>query len=137
MKPHLMIIDDAPDQIELMRTVFHMVDPTLKITSANDGDEALHLLRTDPDTRPRVILLDLRMPKMSGHEVLMAIKADPELKSIPVCTFSSSDDPKDIGDAYANGTSFYFRKPSGLENIVKFAEHFKALWFDFASPYGG
>ena len=131
MKPHLMIIDDAPDQIELMKTVFNMVDSSLQITSVNDGDEALRLLRTNK--RPRVILLDLRMPKMSGQEVLEKIKADPALRTIPVCTFSSSDDPKDIRDSYTNGASFYFRKPSGIDDIVKFAEHFRALWFDFAS----
>ena len=131
MKPHLRIIDDAPDQIELMKTVFNMVDSSLQITSVNDGDEALRLLRTNK--RPRVILLDLRMPKMSGQEVLEKIKADPALRTIPVCTFSSSDDPKDIRDSYTNGASFYFRKPSGIDDIVKFAEHFRALWFDFAS----
>jgi two-component system response regulator len=126
-----MIVDDAPDQVELMKTVFNMVDPSLQITAVNDGDAALNLLRTSK--RPRVVLLDLRMPKMSGLEVLQHIKSDPNLKTIPVCAFSSSDDPKDVRDAYTHGASFYFRKPSGIDQIVKFAEHFRSLWFDFAS----
>jgi len=133
MKPHLMIIDDAPDQIELMCTVFNMIDQRLEIVTATDGEEALQILRSDRRSLPRVILLDLRMPRMNGQELLAEIKSDPLLKHIPICAFSSSDDPKDIRQAYANGASFYFRKPSGLDQIVKFAEHFKSLWFDFAS----
>ena len=133
MQPHIMIIDDAPDQIELMQTVFYMIDSTLRIATVNDGADALEHLRASPQNRPKVILLDLKMPRMSGQEVLENIKADPTLKTIPVCAFSSSDNPKDILGAYERGASFYFRKPSGIDQIVKFAEHFKAIWFDFAA----
>lgn len=130
---HLMIVDDAPDQLELMKTVFHMVDPNLKVITAHDGDEALAILRQQGQTHPNVILLDLMMPKKTGHEILHEIKQDPKLRSIPVCTFSSSDNPRDIQIAYEEGSSFYFKKPSGIDQIFKFAQHFKALWFDFAS----
>lgn len=133
MRPHLMIVDDAVDQVELMRSVFLMVEPTMEIVSANDGDEAMDLLRADPRRLPKVILLDLRMPRKTGHEVLTEIKSDPSLKRIPVCTFSSSDNAEDIRESYERGASFYFKKPTGLEELTKFAEHFKGLWFDFAS----
>ncbi len=131
-----MIVDDAVDQVELMRTVFKMVDPSLEIISASDGDEAMNLLRSDPKRLPKVILLDLRMPKKTGHEILTEIKSDPALRRIPVCTFSSSDRPGDIRESYERGASFYFRKPTGLEELTKFAEHFKGLWYDFASHNG-
>jgi|GEM_PF-3779246 len=73
------------------------------------------------------------MPKTTGHEVLASLKADSLLKRIPVCAFSSSDSPKDIFEAYDKGASFYFKKPTGIDQLFKFSEHFRALWFDFVA----
>lgn len=136
MRPHLMIIDDTVDQVRLMRMIFGMVDPSIEIVTAQDGDEALQLLRRDPKRLPKVILLDLKMPKKSGHEVLSEIKSDPLLKRIPVCTFSVGDSPGDVRESYERGASFYFKKPSGLDELKRFVEHFKGLWYEFASHNG-
>ncbi len=133
MRSHIMIIDDAIDQLQLMRVVFKMVDPGLEVVIASSGDEALKSLRSDPDLRPKVILLDLRMPGKDGKAVLAELKADPDLKRIPVCAFSNGDIEKDVCDCYEHGASFYFKKPTGLEPLKEFAAHFKSLWFEFAS----
>jgi two-component system, chemotaxis family, response regulator Rcp1 len=133
MRPDLLIVDDAKDQIELMRAVFNMVDPSLNIISALDGDAAIRLLRSRPEALPTVILLDLKMPRKSGHEILSELKVDPALRQIPVCTFSSSDFSEDVRESYLRGASFYFKKPAGIEQLMKFAHHFKGLWFDFAA----
>lgn len=133
MRPHLMIVDDAVDQLQLMRTVFKMVDPSIQIITAKDGEEALRLLNADLKHLPKVILLDLKMPKKDGHAVLAELKSNPSLKRIPVCTFSTADCEQDVRESYEHGASFYFKKPTGLENLRKFAEQFKGIWFDFAS----
>lgn len=128
-----MIIDDSTDQLRLMRTVYRMVDPSIQIVTSDDGTEALKLLRTNPGSLPRVMMLDLRMPRKSGYEVLKELKADPVLRLIPVCTFSNSELEEDIRNSYESGASFYFRKPEGLEELKSFIGHFNAMWFEFAS----
>ncbi len=133
MRPHVMIVDDALDQLQLMKSVIKMVDSGLRVTTAKSGDEALKLLRSSPEAKPQVILLDVRMPGKSGQEVLRELKADPAFKRIPVCAFSSGELEKDVCEFYANGASFYFKKPDGIDNLKKFIEQFKGLWFDFAS----
>jgi CheY-like chemotaxis protein len=133
MKTQLLIIDDAIDQIELVQAVFQMVDPNLRMAYYLDGAEALAQLRNYPELRPQIILLDLRMPRKTGHEILEELKNDPNLRQIPVCAFSSSDSQKDIEAAYALGANFYFQKPNGIEKLIAFAQAFKTLWFDCAS----
>lgn len=131
-----MIVDDATDQLELMRTVFRMVDPSLRVSTVQSGDEALRCLRRDLDARPQVVLLDLRMAGKPGLDVLKEMKADSGLKRIPVCVFSNGDVQKDVCDCYEHGASFYFKKPIGLEALKKFIEQFRDVWFKLASHCG-
>lgn len=128
-----MIIDDADDQLQLMRSVCGMIDPMLEIVTADSGDAALKRLRTPTNKLPKVILLDLRMPGKSGQEVLSELKADPLLKRIPVCIYSNADLESEVCDCYERGASFYFKKPSGLDSLKKFMDHFRGVWFTFAS----
>src|SRR5258706_1879013 len=114
MRPHLMIIDDSPDQLSLMLTALRMVNPELKVITANNGEEALQLLRANRDQSPKVILLDLRMPGKNGQEVLEELKADNRFRRIPVCMFSNGDLEKDVCRSYELGASFYFKKPATL-----------------------
>ncbi len=133
MRPDLMIVDDADDQLQLMKSVWRMIDPTLQIITADSGDAALRTLRVPSSRSPKVILLDLRMPGKSGQEVLSELKADPLLRRIPVCIFSNADLESEICDCYERGASFYFRKPSGMAGLKQFLEHFRGIWFTFAS----
>ncbi|MGE4209657.1 MAG: response regulator [Oligoflexales bacterium] len=133
MRPHILIVDDAEDQLQLMRLVFRMVDPSLHIVTAGSGDEALNVLHSTQTSLPKVILLDLRMPGKDGQEVLAEIKSSDHLRGIPVCVFSNGDIHKDICECYEKGASFYFKKPSGLQNMREFAKIFNVLWFKLAS----
>lgn len=133
MKSHVLIVDDASDQLQLMQHIFKMTDPSLQIRTASSGDEALKLLREEGTDLPKVILLDLKMPGKTGQEVLGEIKADPNLRNIPVCTFSNGDVQSDICECYQLGASIYFRKPFGLQELKSFANHFRSLWFKYAS----
>ncbi len=132
MRPDILIVDDSLDQLQFIERLFRMVDPSLKVITATDGDKALSLLRSTPE-RPKVILLDLRMPGKSGQEVLSEIKSDQYLQTIPVCAFSNGDVQNDICECYRLGASFYFQKPAGLDESKKFADSFRAIWFGFAS----
>ena len=131
MKRELMIVDDAEDEVVLLEDVFQDIDPTIQIRKASSGKDALVHLRSS-NIVPPVMLLDLRMPGMSGIEVLRELKADPRLKRICVCAFSNGDLQRDICECYDVGASFYFKKPTGLPELERFAEHFIGLWFRYA-----
>jgi len=133
-QPDLMIIDDSEDQQQLMQNVCKMIEPNLQIITAECGAVALKYLRAQGQGQlPKVILLDLRMPGMSGQEVLSELKSDLHLKRIPVCIFSNADLETEICDCYERGANFYFKKPTGLVQLKKFLEHFSGIWFKFAS----
>jgi CheY-like chemotaxis protein len=128
-----MIVDDAKDQVYLMKMLISMIDPKIEVVSASHGDQALEMLRKDPKVTPKVIILDLKMAGKTGLEVLKELKSDPILKRIPVCIFSNGEFESDICDAYDLGASFYFKKPVGLVELKKFVEYFLGIWFHFAS----
>jgi two-component system response regulator len=89
-----------------------------EIVVARDGEEALMLLLGDPDTGrkpgmtlPGLVLLDLKLPKIDGIEVLRAIRANPRTKTLPVVIVTSSDEDRDLANGYGLGANSYVRKP--------------------------
>ena len=132
MNSDVLIVDDAEGHLEFMKIVFDMVDPNLKIDISDSGEEALSKIR-NISKRPRVVLLDLKMPGKGGLETLQEIKTCPELKKIPVCMFSNGDVLSDVEQCYENGANFYFKKPYGLDACTEFVEVFTKLWFEFAA----
>jgi CheY-like chemotaxis protein len=133
MSPQLMIVDDATDQVYLMKMLISLVEPKIQVVSAANGDQALKILRTNLGELPQLIILDLKMAGKTGLEILKELKADSNLRRIPVCIFSNGEFEADICDAYELGASFYFKKPVGLVELKKFIEHFLGLWFNYAS----
>jgi CheY-like chemotaxis protein len=79
--------------------------------------------------RPDLVLLDLNLPKKSGHEVLAEIKTDPNLKSIPVVILTSSDDEKDILKTYDHYANCYITKPVELEGFMEIVKCIEDFWF--------
>ncbi len=133
MKPHLMLVDDATDQVYLMQMLLKTIDPEIRTVSASTGDEALKILQDETKILPRVVLLDLKLAGKTGLEVLKELKKDPRLKRVPVCIFSNADLEADICEAYDLGANFYFKKPIGLIELKKFIEYFVGIWFRYAS----
>jgi CheY-like chemotaxis protein len=95
-----------------------------KLHHVKDGAEALDYVycrgdysKRNTDEPPKIIMLDLKMPKLSGVEVLSTLKADPNLKSIPVVVLTSSSEDPDIEAAYALGAEIYIVKPVNSENF--------------------
>jgi len=129
IKTILMVEDDHRDA-ELVMAAFD--DHYLKneVMIVRDGEEALDYLfcRKDYRERPRVnpdmVLLDLKMPKVDGHEVLRQIRSDQELKLVPVIIFTSSNQESDVLKSYQLGTNAYVVKPM---NFYQFSEVLKTL----------
>lgn len=131
----VMLIEDNIDHAELViRTMENNHVPT-QIKHITDGESALdYLLRrnmySDPNSspRPQIILLDLRLPRVDGLEVLRVIKEEPELRSIPVVVLTTSEAEKDVTHAYENYVNSYLVKPVGFEDFSNLMKDLGIYW---------
>jgi two-component system response regulator len=123
----ILVVDDSPADALLFKG-FLSDRYAVRVTLAQDGEEALGLLMR-PGYKPGLIVLDLKMPKMDGHEVLKRIRRKIAPK-IPVIVMSGSRDLDDIGHAYANGANVYVDKPSELNALRKVIESMARLWVE-------
>jgi len=109
----------------------------LNVELAADGQEALDILfRNGPFAdapRPRLILLDLNLPRKDGRDVLQAIKADDDLRLIPVVVLTTSDSPADLADAYALDANCYVTKPDDLDLFFEAIKDLQHFWFDIVT----
>ena len=126
----ILIVDDSPKDVELTIEALGEKNLANGIDVAEDGVEALDYLykrgkfEGHESGNPAVILLDIKMPRMNGIEVLKHIRAEPKFKFIPVITFTSSREEKDLVESYRLGVNSYVVKPV---DIVQFIEAIKAL----------
>jgi len=129
----ILLVEDSPDDAVL--TIDALRDGRVRnhITHLEDGVEAMSFLRREGPhgdaPRPDLILLDLNLPRMSGREVLAEIKADPELRRIPVVIMTSSDDEKDILAAYNLYVNCYVTKPVDLDQFIGVVKSIEQFWF--------
>lgn len=126
----VLIVEDNPGDVELAKEALRETSLTLDLHVAEDGEEALDFLRQEPPDAPRtdLVLLDLNMPKVSGHEVLEEMKNDPELRLIPVVVFTSSAAREDIEAAYDRYANCYITKPGDLDDLVDVVRSIEAFW---------
>ena len=134
----VLLVDDNPDDVALMQRVFSRagVLATDEVVVARDGVQALDFLFAtgehagrDVRTLPRVVFLDLKMPRIDGLEVLRRIRADARTSLVPVVILTSSDEERDVQQSYQLGANSYIRKP---EDSAQFSEAMGALgryWF--------
>jgi CheY-like chemotaxis protein len=126
----VLIVEDNPGDVELAKEALRETSLTLDLHVAEDGAEALDFLRQESGDTPRtdLVLLDLNMPKVSGHEVLEEMKKDPELRLIPVVVFTSSSSREDIEAAYDRYANCYITKPGDLDDLVDVVRAIEAFW---------
>jgi CheY-like chemotaxis protein len=136
---HILIVEDNPGDVRLMREALRDMDPPVTIHVAGDGDQALQFLRKqapqDAPT-PGLIFLDYNLPKANSRELLREIKEDPNLRLIPIAVLTTSDADKDIRDAYELYANCYLRKPVDLDGFfhtIRSAAHF---WLELAYKPG-
>jgi len=132
----ILIVDDNPVDVRLTIEALKQKNNHNEIIVLSDGEEALNFLNKKGQYKnapvPDVILLDLKMPKVNGQEVLLQIKNDPKLSSIPVIVLSSSDAPSDISESYLNKANCYITKPFDVDEFFKTIQAIENLWFDRA-----
>ncbi|MFN7944518.1 MAG: response regulator [Blastocatellia bacterium] len=128
--PPILLVEDNPMDLELTLRAFNKRRLSNPIEIARDGAEALSFLsRWDAgETRPAVILLDLKLPRVDGMEVLRQLKTHPEYSTIPVVILTTSSEDRDINTAYQLGVNSYIIKPVDFEKFQSVAEQIELYW---------
>ncbi|MBI5923010.1 MAG: response regulator [Betaproteobacteria bacterium] len=130
----LLIVEDEPGDARLMQLAMQKNDYAVELHGARDGFEALRFLRREGELfsrspRPDMILLDLKMPGLSGLEFLAQIKQDGLLRAIPVVIITTSALDADVAAAYALGAAGYIPKPTDINEFVTAIRKFGEYWF--------
>jgi DNA-binding response OmpR family regulator len=110
----ILIVDDEPSIRSLVHSTIE--SPNYMVMEACDGDEAWTLIK---ERKPALVLLDIRMPRRSGFEVLSAIRADPELRGTQVMLLTSSGEQKDVDAGIIAGADFYLTKPFSPADLLE------------------
>jgi two-component system response regulator len=130
----ILLVEDNPNDAELtIRTLkkYHLAN---NLKHLEDGQEALDFLFSEKAGMPRLILLDLKMPRVDGIEVLRKIKSDMKLKVIPVVILTSSKEEKDIVESYKLGVNAYIVKPVDFDQFVKAVSQLGLFWLVLNQP---
>lgn len=137
----ILLVEDSPEDLELAMRALKKAGVANHIQVARDGEEAIDFLfcRGPFETRrieeaPRVILLDLKLPKVDGLEVLGAIKGDPRTRAIPVVVLTSSQEQSDLVASYGLGANSYIVKPVRFEGFVAAMEQVGVYWLLLNRP---
>jgi CheY-like chemotaxis protein len=139
----ILLAEDDPRDVELILESLGDYNLANEVVVAIDGEEALDYLyhrgkfKGRPDGNPAVMLLDLKMPKVSGMEVLRQIRADEKLKMMPVVVLTSSREEKDWVESYKLGVNAYVVKPVNFNEFVKAVKDVGAFWAVINEPPPG
>ena len=130
--PNVLLVEDSPGDVRLTREAFREANGAVQLHVASDGVEALAFLRQEgayvEAPRPDFILLDLNLPRMDGREVLARIKADDDLRTIPIVILTTSEADADILKSYELNANAYLRKPVTLEAFERLVKSINDFW---------
>lgn len=129
---YILFIDDNIADYHLLLESLRLIKFDAQIEWIEDGHEALHLLDQIANL-PDLIILDLKLPRISGQTILKHLKNDDHMKKTPVIMFSASDRSADIDLAYANHVNGYVVKPDKLDDYVRFAETIRSFWLNLVA----
>ncbi len=130
----ILMVEDDPNDVELTLTALERYNLANEVVVTRDGEEALDYLyrrgsyATRSTDHPAVILLDLKLPKIDGLEVLQQIKSDDHLKMIPVVVLTSSHEEKDLVSSYKRGVNAYVVKPVDFHEFVNAIKELGVFW---------
>ena len=136
----ILLAEDDPGDVELTLAALEENHLANKVAVVNNGEEALDYLyrrgkfKTRSVGNPILVLLDNKMPKVSGLEVLKAIKADENLKIIPVVALTSSRETPDLVEFYKHGVNAYVVKPVDFAEFMKVIKHLGIFWAAINEP---
>ena len=139
----ILIVEDDPNDVELTLTALTDYNLANEVVITRDGQQALDYLycrgefSSRPDGNPAVMLLDLKLPKIGGLEVLQQIKSDERLKLIPVVVLTSSNEEKDMMRSYKLGVNAYVVKPVDFHEFVNAVKELGVFWAVINEPPPG
>lgn len=127
----VLLVEDSPDDEMFTLRAFRRTLSLTSVVVARDGEDAANLLFGGSDregAKPDLILLDLKVPKLDGFEVLRLIRNDERLKLVPVVVMSSSSEERDVNRSYTMGANSYIRKPVDYESYQDAIRQIGAYW---------
>ena len=139
----ILIVEDDPKDVELTLTALEEYNLANEVVVTRDGEEALDYLycrgnfTTRTNDNPAVLLLDLKLPKVDGLEVLQQIKSDEKLRMIPVVVLTSSREEKDMVASYKLGVNAYVVKPVDFHDFVNAIKELGVFWAVINEPPPG
>lgn len=140
----LLLVEDDPDEVALVLRALGRHHMAERAAVVRDGAEALDFLfgtgayvHRHPDDRPKVILLDLKLPKLTGRELLQRLKADARTRAIPIVIFTSSVQERDLLESYQSGVNSYVRKPLDGREFTEAVGQIGRYWLELNQPAPG
>jgi len=140
----ILLVEDNADDVELTLRAFEKSKVANDIVVVRDGEQALnYLFRTgrqadrDPRMMPEVVLLDLKLPKVDGLEVLRRMRADERTRRLPVVVLTSSNEESDIIRSYDLGANSFVRKPVNFAQFIEAAQQLGLYWLVLNEPAAG
>lgn len=139
----ILLVEDDPRDVELVLTALEEYNLANEVVVANDGEEALDYLyrrgnfQMRPNGNPAVVLLDLKLPKVNGLEVLQQIRSDEKLRMTPVVVVTSSREERDLVESYKLGVNAYVVKPVNFHEFVDAVKELGAFWGVINEPPPG
>lgn len=123
--PHIVFAEDNPDHAFLIRRV---LEPHCQLTYASDGEQLLETLNAWMDELPRLVLIDVNLPRLSGLEVLERLRAKPEWRTVPMVIFSTSKLRLEVERALQSGANSFVVKPAKFANFREVLERVVLYW---------
>lgn len=131
----ILLVEDNPDDVELTLRAFERSPIANEVVVAPDGEDALDYLFSRgrhhgraPETNPTVVLLDLKLPKVNGHDVLRRMRASETTRRTPVVVMTSSNEERDITTSYDLGANSFVRKPLDFTEFLEAARTIGVYW---------
>lgn len=133
--PYVLLVEDNPDDEQLATRALRKFDPQILVEVARDGQEAVDRLIESSDPRlPDLVLLDLKLPKVDGVEVLDRVRKAERTCLLPIVVLTSSDERRDILACYRRGVNSYVRKPVEYDEYIRGIGEVAAYWLGRNTP---
>jgi two-component system, response regulator len=137
----ILLVEDDPHDVELTLRALATLNLANRVLVVSDGTRALDFLFARGEFRgrdlangPRVVLLDLKLPRVDGLDVLRRVKSDARTKTIPVVVLTSSGEERDLARSYALGVNSYLIKPMGFEDFMRMVSRLGIYWVRSNEP---
>jgi two-component system response regulator len=137
----ILLVEDGEDDAAFFTNALKESNPEVQLLIARDGAQALSVIfgagnldEAIPAVRPKLIILDLKLPKVSGLEVIRKLKTNPRTRAIPVVALSSSQEKRDLAESYQSGVNSYLVKPMDFDEFADLVRTLGRYWLQLNQP---